>query len=136
MRDFTPEEKELIVNTPITLDCFDMQGVDEKMFAKYKEDGVKMTLLFYWQSVVNFFDLIRCKYLKTKDERYFTELVRLLPNSYKVVNLCADQEKKDFCKYKHKVSGKKVSVSSIGTTSDAFPCYEVYSCDKCDYFKM
>ena len=30
---------------------------------------------------------VRQKYLRTKDERYFTELVRLLPNSYKVVKL-------------------------------------------------
>ena len=87
MRDFTEKEKEIIVNTPITIDCFDMQGFDEKMFAKNKENGMEMSLLFYWQSVVNFFDIIRCKYLKTKDERYFTELVRLLPSSYKIVKL-------------------------------------------------
>ena len=128
MRNFTPEEKELIVNTPITLDCFDMQGFDEKMFAKYKEDGVKMTLLFYWQSVVNFFDLIRCKYLKTKDERYFTELVRLLPNSYKVVNLCA--ERKDICKAKHMVS----ETPHYGKESRAVPCYTMGSCNDCGLF--
>lgn len=87
MRDFTEKEKELIANTPITLDCFDMQGFDEKMFARNKESGLEMTLLFYWQSIVNFFDIIRRKYLETEDERYFTELVRLLPSSYKIVNL-------------------------------------------------
>lgn len=47
MRDFTQEEKRLIANTPITLDCFDMQGFDEKMFAKNKENGTEMTLVFY-----------------------------------------------------------------------------------------
>lgn len=47
MRDFTKKEKELIANTPITLDCFDMQGFDEKMFARNKESGLEMTLLFY-----------------------------------------------------------------------------------------
>ena len=28
MREFTPEEKEKIINTPITLDCFDMAGFE------------------------------------------------------------------------------------------------------------
>ena len=28
MRNFTPEEKELIANTPITIDCFDFENHD------------------------------------------------------------------------------------------------------------
>ena len=28
MRDFTPEEKELIINTPITIECFDIPKSD------------------------------------------------------------------------------------------------------------
>ena len=134
MREFTPEEKELIVNTSITEDVFDLTDFCEL-------DAIdcvarSFSPIYDLHCIAESCDHIRELYKITKDERLFTELVRLLPNSYKVVNLCAEQEKKDFCKYKHEVSGKKVSVSSIGTTSDAFPCYEVYSCDKCDCFKM
>ena len=125
MRDLTPEEKELIVNTEITPDVFNIPKTD-----------ISCTTLNYISQLEQRRKEIVTGYQPRGIDTEFDILVRLLPNSYKVVNLCAEQEKKDFCKYKHKVSGKEVSVSSIGTTSDAFPCYEVYSCDKCDYFEM
>lgn len=146
MRNFTPEEKELIVNTEITPDCFEKwedyhyEEIELEHFPHPHIEGQFCTIALYptscFESMARDCEVVRRKYLQTKNEHYFDILIRLLPNSYKVVNLCAEQEKKDLCKYKHEVSGKKVSVSSIGTTSDAFPCYEVYSCDKCDYFKM
>lgn len=87
MRTFTEEEKELIANTPITLDVFDMTDFCD-VTASVKGDNDKVMLLsFYWEGTVNFFDILRMKYLKTKDEKYFRELVRLLPASYKVVKL-------------------------------------------------
>ena len=83
MREFTAEEKELIVNTLITQKCFDMDN-----FSELQElCGVGYYVLNNWESLCLDFEKIRQKYLETKDERYFTELVRLLPNSYKVVKL-------------------------------------------------
>ena len=100
MREFTQEEKELIVNTPIDCEDFTILG--------YKDDGTFSDFIFSvgikteeegacyiradslsvnlstWLEVL---EQLRQKYLETKDERYFTELVRLLPNSYKVVKL-------------------------------------------------
>lgn len=35
MRDFTQKEKELIVNTPITKDCFDLNYEDKKSFPTF-----------------------------------------------------------------------------------------------------
>lgn len=135
MRDFTPEEKELIVNTPITVDSFEFNKYLPMPYS-YINDESETDLKNVYYHIAWSCERLRQNYLETRDPEYEEQLLRLLPNSYKVVNLCAEQEKKDFCKYKHKVSGKKGSVTSIGTTSDAFPCYEVYSCDKCDYFKM
>ena len=77
-----------IANTPITMDCFDMEGFDGTIYARNKETDQVMKLGFYWEGTINFFDILRCKYLETKNERIFNELVRLLPNSYKVVKLC------------------------------------------------
>lgn len=136
MRDFTPEEKELIVNTPITVDSFEFNKYLPMPYS-YINDESETDLENVYYHIAWSCECLRQNYLETRDSEYEEQLLRLLPNSYKVVNLCAEQKKKkDFCKYKHKVLGKKVSVSSIGTTSDAFPCYEVYSCDKCDCFKM
>lgn len=135
MRDFTPEEKELIVNTPITVDSFEFNKYLPMPYS-YINDESETDLENVYYHIAWSCERLRQNYLETRDSEYEEQLLRLLPNSYKVVNLCAEQKKKDFCKYKHKVLGKKVSVSSIGTTSDAFPCYEVYSCDKCDCFKM
>ena len=75
MRDFTPEEKELIINTRITEDCFDVTDVPLKSNLR-----VVSTISIMLEDV-------RREYLQTKDEQYFIELVHLLPNSYKVVKL-------------------------------------------------
>ena len=99
MRDFTPEEKELIINTPIDCEDLSILGYDDENFTdflysvgvKTDEEGAYYisadslsTNLRIWLEVL---EQLRCKYLETKDERYFIELVRLLPNSYKVVKL-------------------------------------------------
>ena len=90
MREFTPEEKEKIINTPITKECFNL---DEHQSFKFEEPSDKMHLVRcydsdkIWKQFIAFLDLLRKIYLETKDERYFIELVCLLPNSYKVVKL-------------------------------------------------
>ena len=80
MRDFTPEEKELIVNTPITIECFDFDNFEDVIAEPLIISGV-------WKNYLFTFETVRQKYNETKDEQYFIELVRLLPNSYKVVKL-------------------------------------------------
>ena len=90
MRFFTPEEKELIVNTPINLDAFDLEGMKTVvLYGKPQENDVFgfHCLTDIWCILFEKLEFVRQKYLRTKDERYFTELVRLLPASYKVVKL-------------------------------------------------
>ncbi len=85
MRDFTPEEKELIVNTPITESCFDLTA-----FCELDEiDCVSKSFspIYDLHCIVESCDHLRVLYKINKDERLFTELIRLLPNSYKVVKL-------------------------------------------------
>lgn len=85
MRAFTPEEKELIVNTPITMKVIDWCNSDDDDDGLYIE-GYCETL----ERLCGDCEFIRKEYLRTKDERYFDRLVRLLPNSYKVVKLTND----------------------------------------------
>ena len=96
MRDFTEEEKEKIISTPITMECFD-KWLDyhyEEIKVEHfpRGNGKTCTVLLYptslYESLIEDCEVIRRKYLETKNKHYFDVLVRLLPNSYKVVDLC------------------------------------------------
>jgi|GEM_PF-4311987 len=97
MREFTPEEKELIVNTEITPDCFEKwedyhyEEIELKHFPHPHIEGQFCTIALYptscFESMARDCEAVRRKYLQTKNEHYFDILVRLLPNSYKVVKL-------------------------------------------------
>lgn len=76
MRDFTPEEKQLIVNTEITVDCFDLSKFEGRAHSHYRFD-----------ELIEHLELLRFSYLQTEDEGYFNDLITMLPNSYKVVKL-------------------------------------------------
>ena len=95
MRDFTAEEKELIVNTPITIESFEKwedyhyEQIKIENFPYSKEKQV--TCFLYpttvYESLARYCEEIRFKYLETKNEHYFDILIHLLPNTYKVVKL-------------------------------------------------
>lgn len=95
MREFTPEEKELIVNTEITPDCFEKwedykyEEIKVKNFSYPSEKWKACTIFLYpttlYESIIRDCEVVRRKYLETKNEHYFDILVRMLPNSYKVV---------------------------------------------------
>ena len=88
MRNFTPEEKELIINTPITIDCFDFENQDRyAMKLGFGNNPRFYTIKKAWNQVFWICEDLRQIYNNTHDERYFIELVRFLPNSYKVVKL-------------------------------------------------
>jgi hypothetical protein len=71
MREFTAEEKELIVNTPIDYGCFDgdMRAVQ-------------------WYAILEALEYARGVVKEHNgEEPYFTMFVKMIPNSYKVVKL-------------------------------------------------
>lgn len=96
-RDFTQEEKELIIKTEITPDCFERwgdyhyEGIEVNHFPHPYREGKFCTIGLYptscFESMARDCEVIRRKYLETKDEHYFDILIHLLPNSYKVVKL-------------------------------------------------
>lgn len=76
----TDEEKKLIAETPITMDCFEMDD--------FEDVRIDMSIDNFWESyLIPSLEQLRQKYNETKDEQYWKELIRLLPNSYKVVKL-------------------------------------------------
>ena len=86
MRDFTPEEKELIVNTPITIKNFDFNH-DMPTPYEYINDKSTTDLENVYYHIAWVCEYLRQTFQETKDPEYLEELVRLLPNSYKVVKL-------------------------------------------------
>lgn len=86
MRDFTPEEKELIVNTPITVDCFDFNK-HLPMPYEYINDESETDLENVYYHIAWSCEHLRQNFLVTRDPEFEEQLLRLLPNSYKVVKL-------------------------------------------------
>ena len=87
---FTPEEKELIVNTPITTDSFEKPSFDYDDFSEetlMNQDLIEYDLWVWNHELIRHLERLRKEYLENKDERVFEMLIRLLPNSYKVVKL-------------------------------------------------
>ena len=90
MRVFTQEEKELIINTPIDIECFDMSDFSN-VEVRLSAIGVNFyTSQSMWLTLVNWLESLRKAYKEEGHEFYFKELIRLLPNSYKVVKLTND----------------------------------------------
>ena len=81
MREFTPEEKELIINTPITRDCLDIDYEKLPLIEKELTDRI-------CEHLESFREAVKCarKNSRRRNET-FDLLCRLLPNSYKVINL-------------------------------------------------
>lgn len=86
MRNFTPGEKELILNTPINrMNCFDMSEFTD-LYIDMEFGSIKEQ----WLQTVKMLEALRIRCLETRDEELFIEFVRLLPYSYKVVKLSND----------------------------------------------
>ena len=81
INNLSEKQKEIIANTPITLESFDMTDF-HNLTAKMKGGEKEMPLDFYWEGTVAFFDILREHYVKTGNPDYLTELIRLLPNTY------------------------------------------------------
>lgn len=87
MREFTKEEKELITNTPIIEECFGLPKERRNIALLCRNETVNISLALCYEDLIEGLESLRVDYLGTRNEMYFEELVRLLPNSYKVVKL-------------------------------------------------
>lgn len=68
--------------TPITLDCFEFDDYERVIIEKYDDDDDYFANDELWAYVISHMETLRLKYLKTKDKKYWKELIRLLPESW------------------------------------------------------
>jgi hypothetical protein len=73
-----------LASTPITRDCFEMDDFNElDKLPLIELENVRCTMSTYWEWVlIPMLEKLRCQYNKTKDIRYWKELIRLLPESW------------------------------------------------------
>lgn len=69
-----------LANTPITLDCFEMNDFTEH----FDDDvfGSEIYMSDIWETQIRYLETLRNTFNKTKDKRYWKELIRLLPESW------------------------------------------------------
>ena len=65
-----------LANTPITLDCFETDDLNEWM------DLNGQPLNYGFEQIIKYCEDLRQKYLETKDVKYWKELIRWLPESW------------------------------------------------------
>ena len=74
-----------LASTPITKDCFELDDFtsnititeednEEGVFSYFTED--------FMDDIINNLEILRIKYLQTKDKKYWKELIRWLPNGW------------------------------------------------------
>lgn len=74
-----------IASAPITLDCFEIGDYEPDLVYYANDSGdskVEYTISDLADSIIENLELLRKKYLETKDKRYWKELIRWLPEGW------------------------------------------------------
>lgn len=68
--------------TPITLDCFEMDDMQDVIIEDSSEPTFIVTSNYMANTMITWLEELRQKYNETKDKRYWKELIRWLPESW------------------------------------------------------
>ncbi len=72
-----------LATTPITMDCFEMDDYEPSLLMYEREPyDIDNYVSDIWENIIGYLETLRLRYLKTKDKRYWKELIRLLPESW------------------------------------------------------
>ena len=71
-----------LADTPITLDCFEMDDYEELEWEDPEGFMENYNSSFVWDTLIDALETLRNEYNKTKDKRFWKELIRLLPESW------------------------------------------------------
>jgi hypothetical protein len=72
-----------LADTPITLDCFEMGDYQNNVKVYDREPYNPDTYMdAVWEELIEVCECLRSRYIKTKDIRYWKELIRILPESW------------------------------------------------------
>lgn len=70
-----------LARTPINLGCFETDDFEDVEVESAKNINVG-NITFWWSVLLEILESLRNKYNKTKDKKYWKELIRLLPESW------------------------------------------------------
>ena len=71
-----------LASTPITKECFEMDDYDGSLKLYDREPyNIDNYVDDMWDSIIDYCETLRKRYLETKDKKYWKELIRLLPES-------------------------------------------------------
>jgi hypothetical protein len=70
-----------IQSAPITLECFEIDDYDKKAATLMSENDADPETTVP-EEFINYLEILRQKYIETKDKRYWKELIRWLPESW------------------------------------------------------
>lgn len=72
-----------LASTPITKECFEMDDYDGSLKLYDREPyNIDDYVDDMWDSVIDYCETLRKRYLETKDKKYWKELIRILPESW------------------------------------------------------
>ena len=71
-----------LVSTPITKDCFELQGFTDVSLEDMNINSEGASLASYWSGLIATLEYLRQQYQKTECKMYWKELIRLLPESW------------------------------------------------------
>ena len=72
-----------LASMPITIDCFEMDDFNEDIMMYQNEPyNPDIYMSEFWDMFINDLETLRLKYNETKDQRYWKELIRLLPEGW------------------------------------------------------
>ena len=72
-----------LASTPITKECFEMDDWNPNLLV-YDNEPYRIDKYVYsmWDFLIEYCETLRQKYRETKDQRYWKELIRILPESW------------------------------------------------------
>lgn len=92
--------------TPITLDCFEIDDIDLDLECEDTHLYANSTIAFEVESIIDFLEDLRKKYLETKDKRYWKELIRWLPESWLQTRTVTMNYENLYSMYRHRRNHK------------------------------
>ena len=69
-------------STPITLDCFERDDYNNVEVFEREPYNINDDTDIIWEDIINICETLRKRYYETKDQRYWKELIRILPESW------------------------------------------------------
>ena len=81
-----------LVSQPITKDCFEMDDYDGSIKIYDREPyNIDECVDDMWDSIIDYCETLRQRYIETKDLRYWKELIRILPSGCRLSSCTGPQ---------------------------------------------